>query len=209
MIYSFSKKYIVLLFLIFVMSSLCDAKASQITSFYDNFDSDNNGVQGNFTTGFDGWNVTSGNVDLIGNGVWDNYPGNGLYIDLAGTQFGELTTKDFFAPGAYDVIIEAMGTRLSDESDGYYVKFGQNFYNSPLGTFGTHLNIHEIWTISADSQLSIGDSGRSGSRYSGATLMSVSVQKHYPVPEPSTFALTAVALAGLASVVVRRRKAAR
>lgn len=37
-------------------------------------------------TGFANWDVYQGAVDLIGLGLWDVLPGNGLYVDLAGTN---------------------------------------------------------------------------------------------------------------------------
>src|ERR1700722_9142112 len=56
-------------------------------------------------TGFANYNVTQGSVDLIGNGYFDNYPGDGLYVDLAGStnQFGALTTKHVYGPGTYHI----------------------------------------------------------------------------------------------------------
>jgi hypothetical protein len=54
--------------------------------FSDDFD-------GELVTGFDKtpsqWGVTGGTVDIIGDGTsWDWLPGNGLYIDLDGTNGG-------------------------------------------------------------------------------------------------------------------------
>lgn len=50
-------------------------------------------------TGFKNWNVDFGTVDLIGNGFFDLLPGNGLYIDMAGSSPifpGQITTKQSF-----------------------------------------------------------------------------------------------------------------
>ena len=47
-------------------------------------------------TGFADWIVSSGNVDLFGNGFFDLLPGNGLYVNLAGSTVvhnGILRTK--------------------------------------------------------------------------------------------------------------------
>lgn len=38
--------------------------------------------------GFINWDVTRGRVDLVGLGVWDVRPGNGLYVDMQGTGAG-------------------------------------------------------------------------------------------------------------------------
>lgn len=51
-------------------------------------------------SGFANWNVSSGHVDLIGNGLIDLLPGNGLYVDLAGSSSphkGTLTSKNAFS----------------------------------------------------------------------------------------------------------------
>jgi hypothetical protein len=56
--------------------------------------------------GFINWDVFQGKVDLIGLGLWDIQPGNGLYVDLAGTaglngvtevEPGGLKSKETFA----------------------------------------------------------------------------------------------------------------
>jgi hypothetical protein len=57
--------------------------------------------------GFLNWDVISGEVDLIGLGVWDVLPGNGLYLDMSGTRNiplgvvdvlpGGIRTKDAFS----------------------------------------------------------------------------------------------------------------
>lgn len=51
-------------------------------------------------SGFINWNVTGGNVDLIGPGLFDLLPGNGLYVDLAGSTapaYGLMTSKNTFS----------------------------------------------------------------------------------------------------------------
>lgn len=59
---------------------------------------------------FEKWNVIDGNVDLIGNGFMDLLPGNGLYVDLAGSTSpykGTMVTKETIA------VEEAKQYRLS------------------------------------------------------------------------------------------------
>lgn len=49
---------------------------------------------------FEKWNVVDGHVDLIGNGFMDLLPGNGLYVDLAGSRSpykGTMVTKETIA----------------------------------------------------------------------------------------------------------------
>jgi hypothetical protein len=88
-----------LLFAFFLFGSSQQSQADLI----DNFDSENGGVGALFYTGFANWNVTAGSVDLIGNGLADFYPGNGLYVDLNGSSAGTLTSKTVFTPGTYDI----------------------------------------------------------------------------------------------------------
>jgi len=79
------------------------ARADVILS--DNFDAENGGTpQLNYFT-FANFDVTAGSVDLIGNGYFDAYPGNGLYVDSAGSngQPGQITTTISFGAGTYDL----------------------------------------------------------------------------------------------------------
>jgi hypothetical protein len=53
--------------------------------FADNFDSDALGLDRTSTTN---WQAAAGTFDVIGPGLFDEYPGNGHYIDLDGGQGG-------------------------------------------------------------------------------------------------------------------------
>lgn len=49
---------------------------------------------------FENWDVFQGQVDLIGLGTWDVQPGNGLYLDMAGTKgIGGFNSADQIEPG--------------------------------------------------------------------------------------------------------------
>ena len=62
--------------------------------FQDNFDSENSLVAALNYNGFNNWSV-SGVVDLIGNSYFDFLPGNGMYLDMDGSNYaaGTITTK--------------------------------------------------------------------------------------------------------------------
>jgi hypothetical protein len=107
------KKYTTLMF--FLAAAIVGATSvNGATVFKDNFNSENGG-SANFSTfnyyRFANWDVFSmvghsdGSVDLIGNGYFDAYPGNGLFVDLSGstTSDGILTTKKAFGAGVYDL----------------------------------------------------------------------------------------------------------
>lgn len=89
--------------------------------FEDDFDAENAGVGVLNYTGFANWGVTDGTVDLIGNGFFDFYPGNGLYVDLDGStdDAGILTTTMTFAlpEGSYELSFDLGGSQRGDSND--------------------------------------------------------------------------------------------
>ena len=86
----------------FVLTLLCAlfvTTAGAVTLLNDTFDNENGGNgQLNFSN-FTNWNVTDGTVDLLGNGFFDFYQGNGLYLDLDGStsNAATLTSSDIFS----------------------------------------------------------------------------------------------------------------
>ncbi len=99
--------------------------------FQDNFDSENNGRgRTNYAT-FTNWDVLDGTVDLIGNKLFGYYPGNGLYVDLAGTSWdpGLFKSKEVFdlAPGSYQLQFYLGGSQRNVNSQ-VTVEFG-NIYS--------------------------------------------------------------------------------
>jgi len=73
-------------------------------------------------TDFINWDVSGGSVDLIGTGMFDFLPGNGLYVDLAGStnplaSYGKLTSKVPFAVTAgssYRLSLQLAGNQRVD-----------------------------------------------------------------------------------------------
>jgi len=65
----------------------------------DNFNNENNGVGILNYRNLNNWNITDGNIDLIGNGFFDFTPGNGLYLDLDGSTLnaGRIESKSIFS----------------------------------------------------------------------------------------------------------------
>ncbi len=82
------------------------------------------GTAANNFTGFVNWNVTDGTVDLLGTDAGgqafnDLKPGNGLYVDLDGSTFGnagklESKTDFVLAPGTYELTFDLAGSQGSD-----------------------------------------------------------------------------------------------
>lgn len=91
--------------------------------FEDNFDGENpptNTQVLNFT-GFANFEVTSGGVDLIGNGQNDFLPGNGLFLDLAGSDGLGGGTLAFSgdlgsATGPVEVAFDLAGSQRDDSN---------------------------------------------------------------------------------------------
>lgn len=96
-------------------------------------------------TGFVNWDVFQGYTDLVGLGLWDVLPGNGLYVDLAGTATsgvvsgsqapGGLVSKEVFAITAgdeYRFSIDVAGNNVGRENEDEPVKV--TIYHEDDGT---------------------------------------------------------------------------
>jgi hypothetical protein len=205
-------KSAVLVGLVALLSSVASANAAVLLS--DNFDGENGGVPTLNYSGFANFNVsnsgTGGAVDLIGNGFFDFYPGNGLYVDICGSSAacGVLTTKTTFAAGNYTITLNLGGNARTGNSDTTTVSFGTNttsFMLSPTQ------QATEVWNVSLSGpgQLSIGDTGLDGPHI-GNILFSVEVDSvgatvTSSVPEPSTWAMMILGFAGVGFMAYRRR----
>ena len=187
------------------LSAIAPARAS--TLLFDNFDAENGGVGQLNYGGFTNFTVTNsgsgGAVDLIGNGFFDFYPGNGLYVDICGSAStcGVFTTNQVFAAGNYTVTLNLAGNARSSTSDTTTVSFGTNSTNYLLTQFQQQT---EVWNVSlsAPGQLSIGDAGSIAPNI-GNILLSVEVAS--AVPEPSTWAMMILGFAGIGFMAYRRK----
>ncbi|MFT4562092.1 MAG: hypothetical protein ACI9BW_001836 [Gammaproteobacteria bacterium] len=81
------------------MLALGHSASAETVLLQENFNAENGGDVQTKYTGFAQFNVTVGAVDLIGPGLADFFPGNGLYVDLDGTSSaaGRLESKSSFA----------------------------------------------------------------------------------------------------------------
>lgn len=178
--------------------------------FSDNFNTENGGVgQLNYNS-FAQWNVNPGTVDLIGNGFFDFYPGNGLYVDLDGSTStpGTMTTLNtlgLVAGELYRITFDLGGSARNDGSNsvdlsvtiGQYNETFTLANNAPLAT------VTRYFTASADGNLVFAGTGVGDNQ--GLILDNIEVTL---VPLPNGVALGALGL-GVTGLVARRRAAAR
>jgi hypothetical protein len=180
-------------------ATMAPAQAANITSLSDNFDTENSSSGVTNYTGFANWNVLGGGtVDLIGAGYFDYYPGNGLYVDLDGSNLssGVLTTKSEFAAGQYQLSFKLGGSTA-----------GSELVTVSLG------NLNEVFTIASAAPLttftrlvSVASPGtlsfaNAGGDNVGAILDDVNVSA-VPVPTP----VLLPSLIGLGLGALRKRK---
>lgn len=176
----------------------------------DQFNSENGGVGTLNYSGFADFTVTSGSVDLIGSGFYDNFAGNGLYVDMAGTtgQFGALTTNTVYAAGTYHVTLGLGGTIYSNIADGVSLDWGTGSWSSgDLAGLIAQTFDFDI-TLNSASAITISDLGHSGNANIGATLFGLSLERTQQgaVPEPLTLSLMGAGLAGMGALRRRRTR---
>lgn len=184
------------------------APASAAVIFSDDFNGENGGTgvlnYGTSTGSFANWTVTQGSVDLIGNGYFDFYPGNGLYVDMDGStgQSGGITTNATFGAGSYLLTFD-LGGSTRGETNTVIVQFDGNTIGSFTLNSGDPLTAESISFSSATGgklafiQTNPGDN-------MGLILDNVQLSTA-AVPEPMTLSLFG---AGLAAISLRRRKKA-
>ena len=177
--------------------SLSSAHAA--TVFSDDFNTNPRGL--NITP--TGWSVSSGSVDVIGDGYFDFLPGNGRYIDLDGStnSAGLLGTSLLLAANtSYIATFQLAGNHRNGNSDVVNVTFGDvqaSYTVVPSAGFTTYSLVFTT-IASGNYTLSFRDQGAD---QMGALLDNVAVA---PVPEPGSMVLL---LGGLvAAAGMRRRK---
>jgi hypothetical protein len=181
------------------------ASANAGIIFSDNFDGENGGTGALNYSGFANWTVSDGTVDLIGNGLFDFLPGNGLYIDLDGStsNAGTITATFALAPGDYVLSFDLAGNQRNNAAESVAVLvetaiFSETFSLSKSDPFTTFTRL-----FSVDSAMTVSLSfGGAGGDNIGMLLDNVSVAS---VPEPATLALLGLCLLGAGATRLGRR----
>lgn len=150
-----------------------------------------------------GWTVTDGKVDLIGNGFFDFYPGNGVYVDLDGSVWdaGVMSIDLALTGGTAYIASLTMGGSTRGDTNEVAIGFGSAATTVTFAS-GDPLRVETLSFTPDTSGLYTLTIGNAGGDNLGAILTNVVVATA-PVPEPSSYAL---ALGGLALLGWLRRR---
>ncbi len=203
-------KFLTSVILTAIVASSPGLRAANV--FSDDFNSENGTVGVLNYTGFANFSVSDGTVDLIGNGFFDFYPGNGLYVDLDGStgDAGVFTSSSLLlAPGSYVLSFQLGGSqRGSSESVSVDVETGITSGNYVLGSADPLTTYTLPFVVAAPTSINLVFSNTGGDNI-GAILDNVSLDTvSTGVPDASsTLGLLSLGVAGLG--MIRRKLAAR
>jgi hypothetical protein len=163
---------------------------------------------------FANWTVANaasagGIVDLIGNGFFDFYPGNGLYVDLLGSGNGTpglLTTKQTFGAGTYALSFDLAGSArgVDNNVDVNFGSFSQDYF---LPSSQGYTLFTQTVTLTTAAQLSFQNVQLGNS---GAILDNVSViPANATTPEPATLTLLASGICAIGGFGLYPRRRAK
>jgi hypothetical protein len=107
------------------MLTVFAGSSQAVLIFSDNFDSYTSGLD---WPGEGNWTVSDGYVDMIGVGTaWDLQPGNGLYLDMDGSQqdAGKITSIVLnLNPGDYILSFDVAGNQRQGAEDAILITVG-------------------------------------------------------------------------------------
>jgi hypothetical protein len=177
------------------------AMTSSAALLSDNFNSENGGVGVLNYAAFSNWNVTEGTVDLIGNGFFDFFPSNGLYVDLDGStsNAGIFTTKNSFTFNSgtdYQLSFDLAGSQRGS-TETVNITLGSLIIDSKTLSSSDPFTTFTYFFTGDGSSAALSFSNL-GLDNVGAILDNVTLDVVQGVPEPSTFLLIGCGLISLA-----------
>ena len=199
------RSIIALLSFVIILCLFSWSNASASTIFFDDFNSENGGVQLNNYDSFANWNVTRGTVDVITYNSVFYFLGSGIYVDMDGSTWsaGRIETKTTFdlLPGDYKLSFIASGNNRGRPTDVMTISVGSVFSETltieptePLTVY--QFNFH---VDSATSGKIVFD--HEGGNNCGIIIDDVLLtSSNSEVPEPMTIFLFGLGLIGLAAI---------
>ncbi len=188
--------------LVLLIGAVCQADT---LLFEDTFDTENGGAAALNYTNLTQWDVTAGQIDLVGNGSFDVYPGNGMYLDLDGSPGqGRIESKTVFnlLPGLYRLSFD-LGNYAANANtvrvmlaDVFSEDFAEGAVTTPLLTFT------RVFTIGSPTSGELSFAMLTPADNFGFVLDDVRLEF---VPEPSTALLASLGLITLGVSPFRRR----
>jgi hypothetical protein len=193
-----------------VLAGLLATTASAAPVFFDNFDAENGGVGTLNYTGFAQWDVTAGSVDLIGNGFYDFFPGNGLYLDMDGSTgaAGTIVTQDGITlqPGAYELSFALAGNQrgYGDDQVTAQVSLGAIYSESFILSSGVPFTTYtRQFSIASPTVVSLSFAA-AGNDNVGMLLDNVTLATVIPLPAAAWPGLALLATLAAAKTLRRR-----
>jgi hypothetical protein len=162
--------------------------------------------------GSSGFYVSAGSVDLIGHTIttspFDFYKGNGGYVDLDGSthKAGALTTLESFAAGNYTLTFDLGGNDRGDVAKTTSVYIGGVLLKTYTLASNAGFNLETISFHTTGGRLTFAD-GSQGNTNIGNILDNVTLSST-GVPEPVTWGLMLVGVAGIGASLRRLRAGA-
>lgn len=170
--------------------------------FEDNFDSEPVGLG---KTTLTKWNVTAGNVDVIGNSFFDLYPGNGRYLDMDGTPAANATIRSKallnLNPGTYQLSFK-LGRNGSGNS--LLVQLGSVFAETFAAT-PTLTSIVRSFTVTSASSAVLSFAEQGTPNLGGSILDAVRLEQTQATAIPTPALLPGLIALGVTTI--RKRKA--
>ncbi len=183
------------------------SSAKSATLFQDNFDSESHGLSKKSLTN---WNVTAGNVDVIGSRFYDLYPGNGTYLDMDGTPAANATieTKQLFnlTAGTYQLSFKLGNNTFSGNK--LLVQVGSVF-SEIFDATSTLTSISRSFSVTTPTSVSLLFAEKGPADQGGSILDNVMLEQTQAtsVPEPaSVLGLLAFGTLGAGSMLKRKQQ---